>query len=157
VFPTLGVIEIRSLMVERCLLRPTRWVFGTERSRNTDAIACRLRNTQPVGEQMKYLVYAGDACPNCDGGKVCVQTTPARLVRLLGQAPVSGTVYELQRLRCHLCDAVFTAEPPEGIGDQKYDATVVSMMANLRYGQGMPGNRLASLQQSVGIPLPAST
>ena len=99
----------------------------------------------------------GDACPNCDGGKVYEQTEPARLVRLVGQTPVGGKVYELQRLRCHLCGAVFTAEQPEDAGQQKYDATAVSMMALLRYGYGMPGNRLANLQQSLGIPLPAST
>jgi transposase len=100
---------------------------------------------------------AGDACPNCDGGKLYVQTAPARRVRLVGQAPVGGTVYEFQRLRCHLCGEVFTAETTEEVGDQKYDATAVSMMAMMRYGQGMAGNRLAGLQQSMGIPLPAST
>ena len=99
----------------------------------------------------------GDACPCCDGGKVYGHIEPSRLVRLVGQAPVGGKVYELQRLRCHLCGAMFTAQRPEGVGDQKYDATAVSMMALLRYGQGMPGNRLAALQQSMGIPLPAST
>lgn len=99
----------------------------------------------------------GDACPNCDGGTVYQQIEPARLVRLVGQAPVGGTVYELQRLRCHLCGAVFTAEQPEEVGPQKYDATAVSMMALLRYGYGMPGNRLANLQASLGIPLAAST
>jgi hypothetical protein len=100
---------------------------------------------------------AGDPCPCCAGGKVYRQTTPRRLVRLVGQAPVGGTVYELERLRCHLCGELFTAEPPEGAGDQKYDATAVSMMAVLRYGNGMPWNRSAELQQSMGIPLPAST
>jgi hypothetical protein len=99
----------------------------------------------------------GDACPHCACGKVYAQTTPRRLVRLVGQAPVGGAVYELQRLRCHLCGEVFTAEKPEDAGDEKYDATAVAMMALLRYGQGMAGNRLAGLQQALGIPLPAST
>ena len=99
----------------------------------------------------------GDACPKCEGGKVYELPDPARLVRLVGQAPVGGKVYELQRLRCHLCGDVFTAEPPEEAGKEKYDATAVAMMAMMRYGDGMPGNRLEDLQQSLGIPLPAST
>jgi len=102
-------------------------------------------------------LHTGDPCPNCGNGKVYAHTPPKPLVRLVGQAPVSGTVYELQQLRCRLCDAVFTAEAPEGIGDEKYDATAVSMMALLRYGLGMALNRSAMLQQSMGIPLPAST
>jgi len=100
---------------------------------------------------------ACDICPRCADGTLYHQREPATLVRLMGQAPVGGTVYELERLRCHLCGDVFTAEPPEGVGQQKYDATAVSIMAVLRYGYGMPWNRSAVLQQSVGIPLPAST
>ena len=49
------------------------------------------------------------------------------------------------------------AERPEGIGDQKHDPSAVSMMAMMRYGLGMAMNRSAMLQQSMGIPLPAST
>jgi hypothetical protein len=100
---------------------------------------------------------AGDGCPSCEKGKVYGQTKPRSLVRLVGQAPIGGTVYELERLRCHLCGDVFTAEPPEGIGDEKYDATAVSLIALLRYGHGMAWNRLADLQQWLGIPLPVST
>jgi transposase len=100
---------------------------------------------------------AGDTCPCCAGGKVYLQTKARPLVRLVGQAPVGGTVYKMERLRCHLCGEVFTAEPPAGVGEEKYDATAVSMMAVLRYGNGVPWNRSAQLQQSMGIPLPAST
>jgi transposase len=102
-------------------------------------------------------LHSGDACPACDGGKVYASLGPRCLVRLVGQAPVGGTVYELQQLRCHLCGAVFTADPPAGVGHEKYDATAIAMMALLRYGHGMPWNRSAALQQSLGIPLPAMT
>jgi transposase len=60
------------------------------------------------------------------------------LVRLVGQAPITGTVYELEKLRCNLCLEVFTAEAPAGVGEEKYDATSASMMALLKYGSGMP-------------------
>jgi transposase len=60
-------------------------------------------------------------------------------------------------LRCNLCGKVFTAEAPEGVGEQKYDATAASMIALLRYGSGFPWNRLEGLQDSLGVPLPAAT
>jgi transposase len=101
---------------------------------------------------------AGDACPDtaCDG-KVYLQRDPGVLVRIQGQAPIAATVYELEKLRCNLCGKVFTAAAPEGVGDQKYDASAASMMALLRYGSGFPWNRLESLENSLGIPLPAAT
>src|SRR4029079_245646 len=79
------------------------------------------------------------------------------LLRFAGRSPVQATVYELQKLRCHLCGKVYTAEPPAGVGSEKYDATVVSMMGLLKYGTGVPFNRLDTLQESLGVPLPAST
>jgi transposase len=99
-----------------------------------------------------------DDCPksNCEG-KVYRQADPAVLVRIVGQAPIYGKVYKLERLRCNLCLTVFTARAPEGVGEKKYDVTAVSMMAILRYGSGLPLNRLGTLQASLGIPLPAST
>ena len=42
-------------------------------------------------------------------GKVYRQKEPRVLVRIVGQAPLAGTVYELDRLRCNLCGEVFTA------------------------------------------------
>jgi len=99
----------------------------------------------------------GDPCPKCDEGTVYETNRPGVVVRLVGQAPVGAKVYYLQKLRCNLCGMVFTAEPPEGAKGEKYDATVGSMIALLKYGNGMPFNRDEKLQGSLGIPLPAST
>jgi transposase len=99
----------------------------------------------------------GDLCPECHKGKVYQMKVPGVLIRIVGQAPVQAKVYELQKLRCNLCGKVFTAQEPGGIGPQKYDATVASMIALLKYGSGLPFNRLEGLQGSLGIPLPAST
>ena len=60
-------------------------------------------------------LHAGDACPGCEKGKVYPQKEPRTLVRIVGQAPLAATVYELDRLRCNLCGEVFTAEEPEGV------------------------------------------
>jgi transposase len=101
---------------------------------------------------------AGDPCPNpgC-GGKVYSLREPGVLVRIKGQAPIAATVYELEKLRCHLCSDVFTAEAPEGVGEKKYDETAASMIALFRYGSGIPWNRLEGLEENLGIPLPAAT
>jgi transposase len=101
---------------------------------------------------------AGDPCPDsaCDG-KVYLQRDPGLLVRIKGQAPIAATVYELEKLRCHLCGKVFTAEAPECAGEKKYDETAASMIAMLRYGSGFPWNRLENLEESLGIPLPSAT
>ena len=102
-------------------------------------------------------LHRGDRCPECQRGKVYPLNEPGVLVRLRGQAPIAATVYELQKLRCNLCGEVFTAEAPAGVGEAKYDATTASMIALLRYGSGFPWNRLADLQESLGIPLPVAT
>src|SRR5437899_5502490 len=46
--------------------------------------------------------------------------------------------------------------PPEWRRKKKYDVTVASMIATLRYGSGFPMHRLEKMQDSLGIPLPAS-
>lgn len=99
----------------------------------------------------------GDPCPDCRQGTVYEQPKPGVLIRLVGQAPIGAKVYRLQKLRCHLCGKVFTARPPEGVGSEKYDVTVASMIGLLKYGSGQPFNRLEGLQGSMGVPLPAST
>ena len=99
----------------------------------------------------------GSACPDCEQGRVYEVSTPGVLVRIVGRAPLHARVYQLQKLRCHLCGKVFTAEPPPEAGSQKYDATAASMIALLKYGSGLPFNRLQGLQRNMRIPLPAST
>jgi transposase len=99
----------------------------------------------------------GDRCPDCGRGKVYVQKEPKALVRIVGQAPLAATIYELQRLRCNACGQVFTAQEPEGVGPEKYDETAAAMIAQLKYGSGVPFNRLERMEELMGIPLPAAT
>lgn len=98
----------------------------------------------------------GDACPECTQGKL-YEKRPGVLVRFVGQAPLHATVYRMQKLRCHLCGKLFTAPVPEGVGDDKYDHTAASMIGLLKYGSGMPFNRVERLQASCRTPLAAST
>ncbi len=99
----------------------------------------------------------GHPCPACEKGKVYGSVPPSLVVRIRGQAPLAATVYSLKRLRCNLCGEVFTARPPPGLGDAKYDETASSMIALLKYGSGLPFHRLEGLQRGLGIPLPSST
>jgi len=99
----------------------------------------------------------GDSCPECKKGTVYETAEPGRLVRICGQAPLGATVYELQKLRCNLCGKIFTASAPPEVGAQKYDAESAAMIALLKYGSGLPFNRLEQLQGSLGIPLPVAT
>ena len=105
---------------------------------------------------MHPTLRAGDACPACGEGTV-YDKAPGVLVRITGRPPLSATVYQLQKLRCNLCGQVFTAESPAEAGPRKYDATAGSMIGLLKYGSGLPFNRLEGLQGDLGVPLPAST
>ena len=99
---------------------------------------------------------AGDPCPACARGTV-YDKAPGVLVRITGQPPRAATIYHLQKLRCHLCGQVFTAAAGAAAGNGKYDATAGGMVALLKYGSGLPFNRLEGLQGYLEIPLPTST
>ena len=104
-----------------------------------------------------------DLCPECEEGKVYEMNEPGVLIGFSGRPPVMAEITRLQKLRCNLCGTIFTAELPRELKDKEikggryYDPTAGSMMAILRYGSGMPLNRLSALQKHLGIPLAAST
>jgi transposase len=100
---------------------------------------------------------SGAACPGCLTGHLYSQSEPAKLVRITGMAPLTATVYACDRLRCNLCGEIYTAPAPEGVGNEKYDATATSMVGMLKYGAGTPFNRIEKLQAGMKIPLPATT
>ena len=43
------------------------------------------------------------------------------------------------------------------MGPEKYDETAAAMIAQLKYGSGIPFYRLERLEEQLGIPLPAAT
>jgi hypothetical protein len=103
-------------------------------------------------------LQAGDPCPLCpEGGWLYDTRQPAVFIRVIAQPIFRATIYELMRLRCNLCGAVFTARAPAEAGTTKYSEEVPSMLAILRYGNGMPLTRIESLQLAFGVPLPAGT
>jgi len=111
-------------------------------------------------EQIKVphaTLKIGDNCPGCLKGKLYEMNVPKLIVRVTGKAPLQASVYQMQKLRCNLCGDIFTAKTPPGIGEEKYDAASGTMIALLKYGSGLPFNRIEQLQGSLGVPLPAST
>lgn len=101
-------------------------------------------------------VKAGMCCPECRRGKLC-SLEPGKLLRIAAMPPLEATLHRPERLRCATCGLVYTAEVPEEIGTEKYDASACAMVATLRYGYGMPMNRLAHFQKSLGVPLGVGT
>ena len=95
---------------------------------------------------------SGEPCPECPKGKVYPVKDPVPLLRVKGVAPFMATIYELERRRCNLCGEVLTAEAPAGVGQEKYDESVAAMLGLLRYGAGLPMNRIEKLQTGFGIP-----
>jgi transposase len=99
----------------------------------------------------------GDVCPKCSRGKVYLMDNRGSLVRITASPPIQASVYEWDKLRCNLCGGVFNPELPAGIGPEKYDAPAGAMVALLKYGSGFPFYRLQYFQDSLGMPLAAST
>jgi transposase len=101
---------------------------------------------------------AGDLCPLCPkGGRLYDTGQPALFIRVVAQPIFRATIYELMRLRCSVCGAVFRAQAPAEAGTSKYSEEVPSMLGILRYSNGLPLTRIESLQLAFGVPLPAGT
>lgn len=100
----------------------------------------------------------GDTCPeeSCDG-RLYEMSEPGTLVRVTGAPLASATRYNLQKLRCAICDIIYTASLPSGVSDKKYDATFISMLMINKYFMSVPLYRQDRLQNHLGIPLPSST
>jgi len=92
----------------------------------------------------------GDGCPACALGKVYRQAEPATLVRVMGMAPLSASVYELERFRCNACGGVFTAEAPAGVGGPKYDETAAAMIGLLKSPPASPSTDWRSWKEAWG-------
>ena len=119
---------------------------GRARAQRRQRVYAARKRSQVAHAQLQ----SGDRCPDCGRGNVYGQKEPKTLVRIVGQAPLAATVYELERLRCNACGQVFTAQEPEGVGPEKYDETAAAMIAQLKYGSGVPFNRLEQMEEHAG-------
>lgn len=100
---------------------------------------------------------AGALCEQCRRGKLRRQKRPGVALQLQGSPPITATVWELEKLRCDGCGALFTAPLPPEAGPEKFALSVGTTVGLLRFGCGVPHYRLARWQESLGVPLPEST
>lgn len=99
---------------------------------------------------------SGCECPLCGRGHL-YNLTPVRKIKLTGGPPIQADCYNMEHLRCSACQGVFTAAEPLSLAQGKYTATACAMVCLLKYGTGLPLNRMDDLQAWLGVPLPAST
>jgi hypothetical protein len=107
----------------------------------------------PVAHESLRL---GDRCPLCGRG-VLIELDPAHWLHIVGHPPLAAECSCLQRLRCCVCGAVFTAKAPPEAQGAKMTPSAVAMVAELHYRGGMPHHRLEQIQENLETPLPAST
>ena len=104
----------------------------------------------------------GEKCPECEQGTL-YKYEPATFLRITGQTPLTSTQHILERLRCNLCGAYFTAEVSQEVKDdgqadqQRYGYSARALMVLQKYFAGAPFYRQQTLQQLFGMPVTAST
>src|SRR5262245_43992165 len=99
----------------------------------------------------------GDDCPSSCGGRLYDLNEPTTLIQFTGQPLITATKYEREALRCAKCQQRYVASLPEGIVNERYDATCDATIALMRYGGGLPWHRQAGLQAMGGAPLGEAT
>jgi hypothetical protein len=100
---------------------------------------------------------AGDACPGRCGGRLYDLNEPTSLLQFTGQPLIEATNYERVVLRCARCQQRYEAPLPEGVAEERYDASCDATIALMRYGGGLPWYRQAGLQAMGGVPLSEAT
>lgn len=101
----------------------------------------------------------GDDCPLlCPNGRL-YRMKPGITLSFSGNAPVTATIFEFDRLRCNACGALFKAEVSEGVvtGVRQYETSAKAAISIYKYGFGMPFYRISKLQEMLGLPLGSST
>jgi hypothetical protein len=98
-----------------------------------------------------------DSCPLplCSGKLYDID--PGVVIRIIGQPPAEIIRYEVQKLRCNLCAAIFTAALPYGKSHEKYDAHFKAYIAVQKYFVAVPFYRQEQYLKMLNFPLPDAT
>jgi transposase len=118
---------------------------SAEAYRGAERVACRH-------EELR----AGERCPVCGQGRLYT-LLPGVEIRIDGNALLSAIRYELEKLRCSACGAVFTATMPAGAGAEKYSPRARAVLVVSRYYLGLPFYRVEAYQAMLGVPVPDAT
>ncbi len=98
----------------------------------------------------------GDRCPLCERGRL-YRLAPLVRLRFTGQPLALVRRFELERLRCGTCGALWVASMPPGSHRETYDVTLKVNLALAHYHLGLPFKRIESFQHLLGMPLPDAT
>ena len=148
---------------------------GVNNDNSADGVSCTIQ-TEPKKRKghgrLKASAYEGaeiievshpdlargDTCPEeyCDG-KLYELSEPGIMLQITGSPSARATHYQLQKLRCSVCEVIFTAPLPEGVEDVKYTVSLIAMLMINKYFMSIPLYRQENLQSYLGVPLPAST
>jgi len=98
----------------------------------------------------------GDRCPLCERGRL-YRLEPLVRLRFTGQPLALVRRFELERLRCGTCGALWVASMPAESPRETYDVTLKVNLALAHYHLGLPFKRIETFQQLLGMPLPDAT
>jgi transposase len=98
----------------------------------------------------------GERCPVCGQGRLYA-VPPGVELRIDGNALLSAIRYEVEKLRCSACGAVFTATLPVDAGTEKYSPRARAVLALGRYYLGLPFYRVEGYQAMLGVPVADAT
>ena len=100
---------------------------------------------------------SGNPCPLplCQGRVYNLR--PGNVIRIVGGKMAEAKHYILEKLRCNLCGALFSATLPEEASIGKYDARFKATLVVHKYYLGLPFYRMERMQSYLGVPLPDST
>ncbi len=99
---------------------------------------------------------AGQPCPHHCGGRL-YSINPGILINIKGQNLASVDKYWIEKLRCALCNEIFSADIPSHVDKQKYHPSFKAMLTLQKYYMAMPFHRQEYFQSLIGFPIPAST
>ena len=106
-------------------------------------------------------IAKGDRCSQCSAGKL-YKYTPAVLLRVTGNAPLSCHKHVAEQYRCNGCGEIYTAKLPEhvtadGPRDQQYGYSARSVLCIGKYFAGSPFYRQEHINGLLGMSISAST
>lgn len=112
--------------------------------------------TNAIDIQLLLNLTIGDDCPLLCGGRLGPYKAGV-IVRVRGQNFANVYRYRLEKLRCNLCGVIIKPELPADIGQDKYDASFIAMLAIMKYYVAIPFYRQQQFQRMLGFPLSDST
>jgi transposase len=99
------------------------------------------------------ILKKGMLCPDCGKGKL-FNLSPGTVLRITGQPWLNVEIYKRERLRCPVCQKIFTATGPmELYTEGRCDKTAKAIVSIMKYRGGVPFYRQEQIQSILGNPI----